>query len=473
MLTPEISLAQLREFLRAKECSATEVTSWYLQQIAKLNPILGAFTTVTAEQALERASALDKEFNNSHMPLPHLWGVPLGHKDLVDVAGVPTTYGSRAFSTVATADDALVATLTVAGSISLGKTQVPEFGLSGYSENLIAPPARNPFAPGFSAGGSSGGAAAAVAAGLLPVSPGSDAGGSIRIPAACCGLIGLKPGRGRIPADCTKGSGLDMTVQGPIARTALDAAILFDAMRADSAEHTVATLQKTLPSLKIAYSFSSVFDSALEIAVAPEVEQAVFTAASLLREYGHTVTAADFNYLPGYYTDFTNSWQAQFALQNFSATQVELFGAYTRHCYAQGQKLSPQEVSASQHNLLRIAHHAAAMWSEFDVVLTPTLNLAPRAIGFFEGADPQTNFRLQCESMPYTSVVNVTGLPAISVPLQDSAYRFEGAGNLEGLAAAWQQPMYLQRPVPVGVQLIGRPGAEALLLQLAQLLTST
>ena len=129
--------------------------------------------------------------------LPLLHGMPLAFKDLTDVAGVVTTHGSAALDhKPAPADGALAAALRSGGVISLGKTQVPEFGLTAYSENRIAPPSRNPHAPSRSSGGSSGGSAAAVAAGLLPFAPGTDGGGSVRIPAAACGLVGLKPGRG-------------------------------------------------------------------------------------------------------------------------------------------------------------------------------------------------------------------------------------------------------------------------------------
>ena len=158
--------------------------------------------------------------------LPLLHGMPLAFKDLTDVAGVVTTHGSAALDhKPAPADGALAAVLKAAGVISLGKTQVPEFGLTAYSENRIAPPSRNPHAPSRSSGGSSGGSAAAVAAGLLPFAPGTDGGGSIRIPAAACGLVGLKPGRGLVPAGESCGDPAGLVVAGPLARTAADAAL--------------------------------------------------------------------------------------------------------------------------------------------------------------------------------------------------------------------------------------------------------
>ncbi len=197
----ELTAVQLRDALRSGELSARQGVEHFLDRIGHENPRLGAFITVTAEQALKDAGRADK-FHARHVgakdrALPPLHGMPVAFKDLTDVAGVVTTHGSAALDhRPALSDGALAATLKRAGTISLGKTQVPEFGLTAYSENHIAPASRNPYALSRSSGGSSGGSAAAVAAGLLPFAPGSDGGGSIRIPAAACGLVGLKPGRG-------------------------------------------------------------------------------------------------------------------------------------------------------------------------------------------------------------------------------------------------------------------------------------
>jgi len=234
-----VSAVELRDALRAGEVSAREAAEHFLARIVE-RADLGAFVAVTAEQALAEADAADARFaalsEDERAGLPPLHGLPIAHKDLVDVTGVPTTLGSAALPhPVAERDHPGVAVLRAAGAISLGKTQVPELGLNAYSENLIAPPARNPLDPERTAGGSSGGSAAAVAAGLLPVAPGSDGGGSIRIPSLACGLIGLKPGLGAVPTDLEHGPVDDfgaprLPVSGPIARTAEDAALLFDAM---------------------------------------------------------------------------------------------------------------------------------------------------------------------------------------------------------------------------------------------------
>ena len=230
----DLSAVQLRDALHSGELAARQATDHFLNRIEAENPRLGAFITVTADQARKDADAADRLRalrSRNGGALPPLHGMPLAFKDLTDVAGVVTTHGSAALEhKPALADGALPAALRTAGVISLGKTQVPEFGLTAYSENRIAPPSRNPYALSRSSGGSSGGSAAAVAAGLVPFAPGSDGGGSVRIPAAACGLVGLKPGRGLVPAGESSGDPAQLVVAGPLARTAADAALLLDAL---------------------------------------------------------------------------------------------------------------------------------------------------------------------------------------------------------------------------------------------------
>ena len=190
------ALEQYR-LLQKGSLGVSEVTEHYLGRIERLNPELGAFHTVTPEAARARAA----EVQAAVPPSAPLWGLAYADKDLVRRAGVRTTFGSRLFEDfVPEESDELPRVLDAAGAISLGKTATPEFGLPSYTENLVAPPARNPYDLALGAGGSSGGAAVAVAAGLVPFAPGSDGGGSIRIPAAVCGLVGLKPSRGLVPA---------------------------------------------------------------------------------------------------------------------------------------------------------------------------------------------------------------------------------------------------------------------------------
>jgi amidase len=241
----------LRSALRSGELSAVELTQRCLDRIEEKNPQLNAFVALDPEAALAQARTADDALSTARRDqtlegLPLLTGLPSGFKDLVEVKGFPTTYGTAAVPHVVAAEDApIAARLRASGVTLVGKTAVPEFGLSTYSENLIHPPARNPLDPDTSPGGSSGGAAAAVASGMLPLSPGNDGGGSVRIPASACGLVGLKTGLGTLPEDVLGPDGSAHTTDrwgaprlattGPLGRTAADAALLFDALCFDPA----------------------------------------------------------------------------------------------------------------------------------------------------------------------------------------------------------------------------------------------
>ncbi|PPF09341.1 amidase, partial [Rathayibacter sp. AY1A5] len=191
-----LSAQEQWDWLQRGEVTPLELADHYLARIERWNGELGAFATVTADRARERASSLGTGPGTAP-----LWGLPSGDKDLWRRAGVRTASGSRLREHhVPTASDEIVEVLDAAGAVSLGKTAAPEFGMPSYTETLIGPPAVTPWDTRLGAGGSSGGAAVAVAAGLLPFAPASDGGGSIRIPAAACGLVGLKPSRGRVAA---------------------------------------------------------------------------------------------------------------------------------------------------------------------------------------------------------------------------------------------------------------------------------
>ncbi|TFD88797.1 amidase, partial [Cryobacterium lactosi] len=186
----ELTALEQWRSLQQGEISPTELTEHYLARIDRLDPGLGAFVTVTAQNARARARFIETQVPKT----APLWGLPFGDKDLQQRAGVPARLGSRLMlHNIPETSDLLVQALDTAGGVSLGKTATPEFGLPSYTEPVAGAPARNPWNPALGAGGSSGGAAVAVAARMLPFAPGSDGGGSVRIPAAACGLVGLKP----------------------------------------------------------------------------------------------------------------------------------------------------------------------------------------------------------------------------------------------------------------------------------------
>lgn len=435
--------------LRAGEFSPVDLVAHYLDRIARLDAGLGAFVEVTADAALARARTLAERG-----PEGALWGLPFGDKDLVPRAGVPTRFGSRLhrdFVPDATADQAAV--LDEAGGISLGKTNTPEFGMTGYTESQVAPPARDPWNPENGAGGSSGGAATAVAAGLLPVAPASDAGGSIRIPAATVGLVGIKPSRGRVPF----ASGLDtpggLAVAGPIARTVADAALLLDVMvvgrdyayatSAPGDGRFSAATERPMTSARIGVTTVSPWDEDEDIRLDADAARAVEVAGALLTDAGHGVDA--FVWRPrGYAEMFTRLWRTSAARMALTDAELELVEPITAWLVREGRSLSGREALDALAVATVFERETISAFAPFDAVLTPALGLSARPIGWFDAQDAAENFAQQVRYAPYSSFVNVAGLPAIVVPVTTDA-----SGH------------------PVCVQLIGRPGGEATIVALA------
>lgn len=449
-----LSALELRDELRSGNLSAREVTAHFLNDIENLNPSLGSFITITAESALDAAADADQAFSTAAAPLGSLHGMPLAYKDLLDVSGVPTTYGTAALpAMVAATDNPLVATLKGAGAISLGKTQVPEFGLSCHSENDVAPAARNPLNRALSAGGSSGGEAAAIAAGMLPFGPGNDGGGSVRIPASACGLIGLKPGLGTIPSDVLDGT-VDsfgaprLTVSGPLAHNALDAALLMDAMVDQSRGTYLETLRSggidSLRGLRIGVSTASPFESAYSITLAPEAHVALNTAIKTLNDRSHHLEEAELFYDSLYPDTFSTVWTSGLASAPLPAGSESRLGTLARS-FRERATTRPTAVSlAAAVKLTEIAEDFRTQWGRYDVVLTPAMAHTPPEIGYYTSQDADTDYMRQCQYTPFTSMVNVSGLPAITVPTSRAA---------DGLS--------------MGVQIIGRRGSEVQLLALA------
>jgi amidase len=454
----------LRDAIRAGHVTSLEITEHFLSQIEAENPHLGAFVTVTAESALAEAAAADRRTldtpraERAHLPILH--GLPIAHKDLIDVTGSITTHGSRALAhRVAAADSPIAHTLRGAGAISLGKTQVPELGLASYSENEVAPPARNPRNADRSPGGSSGGAAAAVAAGLLPFSPGSDGGGSVRIPALACGLVGLKPGFGAVPADLAQGR-IDpfgaprLVVSGPLARTALDAALLYDAMVGEPQALNAVLRADELGPLRIGVSAQSPFEATFAIALSPEARAAHQAGMAHLTAAGHHLEEAQFHYDPRYFDAFTTVWTSALALLELTADDAARLGTLAGAFRRRSMATDPEKIREAGVILHDFAAAAAAQWGRYDAILTPGLASRPPHIGAHLALSADEDYRQQCLFTPFTSMVNVAGLPAVAVPtLAMSTHAMSTAATPNAM--------------PMGVQLIGPRGSEIRLLQLA------
>ncbi|CCQ47959.1 amidase family protein [Pseudarthrobacter siccitolerans] len=463
----EFSAVALRDRLRKGDVSAAEAMDHFLARIEEQNSLLGAFVTVTAEQALEKARAADSLHTRTPQDeLPPLHGMPLAFKDLTDVAGVVTTHGSAALDhKPAVSDSPLVALFKEAGVISLGKTQVPEFGLTAYSENRVAPPSRNPHALSRSSGGSSGGSAAAVAAGLLPFAPGTDGGGSIRIPAAACGLVGLKPGRGLVPAGESLGDPARLVVAGPLARSAADAALMMDALAPDGlAEGSyLAAVDQEPPRLRIGVTLDSPWQGTFPFTPERAAMDALQAGEKLLEDAGHALSDAAVRYDNRYPDAFTTAWTAGVGAARISPHREALLAPLTRTFRRRAQQRSPAKLNEALAFLRQFERDTVTQYAQWDLLLMPALAQTPRPVGWFTGTshssaawpsaqwpgDADGDYRKQCEFAPWSSMVNVCGLPAISIPVH-----WTGGAPGEGL--------------PMGVQLVGPRGSEALLLQVAR-----
>ena len=453
----DLSALEAAAAIRDRQLSATELVEHYLDRIDRLDAELGAFVTVTAETARKQAAEADQAVLAGDA-LPPLHGVPIAIKDLNQTAGVATKFGSRTMADfVPSIDDHVVRLLRQAGTISLGKTATPEYGLPCYTETDIGPPARTPWDTGRLAGGSSGGAGAAVAGGLLPIAQGSDGGGSIRIPASVNGLFGLKPARGRISRGPLDLDATGLSVLGPLARTVRDAAAFLDATAVPQVGDL--TWAPPLPAGQSYLDWCDRTPQRLRIGryldppvpgaeVDPDCRAAWQRASELLTELGHEVVDIQLPVPPQTIAAFEAVWAVSAAAVPVRPEHEQLLRPLTRHLRERGRRVSGAEFASAMGQLNLISRQAIAATAGFDALLTPTLAQPPRPIGWFCGTaddpvDPAEDFKRQKRFTPYTAVYNASGQPAASLPLH-----------------------WTEGGLPIGVMLIGRPAGEAPLLAL-------
>jgi amidase len=438
-----------------------QITAHYLDRMGRLNATVGAFFTITAELASEQAAEAEKAVARADDPaaLPPLTGVPIPIKDLNMVAGVRQTLGSAVYAdNVPEMDDYVYAALRAAGSVLTGKTATPEFGLPCYTETEVGPPARTPWDLNRSAGGSSGGAAAAVAAGLAPAAQGSDGGGSIRIPSSVCGLFGIKPTRGRISGAPLVPDLFGLGTDGPIARTVADAALLLDVMTGNQPGDMY-----TLPPLPAGETFlgyASRQPGRLRIGrtmrhpigdgtVHPDCAAAYQDASELLASLGHEVVELDSPFGPDLVPPFEVLWYAHATLAPVGPDQEQQLRPFTQYMRERGREVNAEQLIQAQGYLQFMVRAALGVLNGFDAVLTPTLAAPPVPVGYFEEVPPPENFERQKRFAPFAATFNVSGQPAVNVPLY---------WNSAGL--------------PIGVMLAGRMGAEGTLISLSAQLES-
>ncbi|QYJ00093.1 amidase [Thalassovita mediterranea] len=432
-----IAMAQM---IARGETTSLQLTEAAIARAEAVNPSINAFATKTYDLARSRAAA---------SPKGSFGGVPTAIKDLVNWKGAPTMYGSRAFrGNLAEEDSVFAAKWREAGVVSIGKSTTPEMGLISSTEPLVTGPTRNPWDPSRIPGGSSGGAAALTAARIVPFAHASDGGGSIRIPAACCGLFGLKPSRGALAAPPSSAP-VDLSVNHAVTLTVRDSAALFAAAETGESQPKIGEI--TGPSsrrLKIALTTDPGTDAALD----PEVRAATEQAAELCRELGHEVIEWDLPVDARKFQDqFILFWAAGAAefMQDAAAAlgtppSPETIEPWTLGLAALFSERRGEFAEAVA-DLQAFSSVYASWFDEFDVLLTPTVTKLPPKIGEqAPDGDFDTVMKSVTDYVAYTPYMNVSGAASMSVPL------FWSEGGL-----------------PIGSMFSGRQGDDGLLLALA------
>jgi Asp-tRNA(Asn)/Glu-tRNA(Gln) amidotransferase A subunit family amidase/enoyl-CoA hydratase/carnithine racemase len=427
-------VAELVEAYRSRALSPVEVAEEGVDRIAAFDAQLHSFLTVTADAALEQARNAESRFREGSAT-PPLLGVPTSLKDLFAMRGAPTTLGSLVYrGRVASEDSAVVAALRTTGATFIGKTNTAEFGQSATTENLLSPGCRNPWDSERTAGGSSGGAAASVAAGLAAVALGSDGGGSIRIPAALCGLFGLKPTFGGVYDDGPFRAMSDFACPGPIVRRVADARPFLGAL-----------MHRAFPRAEPARLRIAWCAQPEGRPVEPGVARATATAVRMLAELGHVVSEVE---LPIYgWKDafgplvLADEWRYRRHLLSDHANKLT---AYARRSIEAAADVTEADIVRARALAADIRRRVAALLERYDLIVTP----ATAAVAFPIGKRPAQIAGQDVDALwgafPFTAAFNVAGTPATSLP----------CGLSDGL--------------PVGLQVVGPRGGEALLLDLCE-----
>jgi amidase len=441
--------AKQAEMVRKGEVSATELVGFYLDRIQRLNPELNAFRKVFAERAMLEAEQAEARVRaGEERPL---LGVPVAIKDEVDVMGEVNTHGTDAFTEPAKADSEMVQRLREAGAIIIGLTLLPEMAICGFTESATYGVTRNPWNPQHTPGGSSGGSGSAVAAGLVPIASAGDGAGSIRIPAASCGLFGLKPSRGRVSlAPLTEGW-RGLAVLGCLSRSVIDTALWLDAVSGGSAEAEapsppdrpfVESAQTPPGKLRVAYSTLAP-RAMMPPTVSAEAKQAVADAAELLQGLGHEVTPRDPDW-----GGIGDAISARF-LKGVAETVEEVphperLESRTRGFGRLGKILPEPLYQKAMERRPAEQARVNAIFDHCDVLLMPVMGGTALPIRRWEGKGALQTVLGMGRFYPYCVPWNHLGNPAMAVP----------AG-------------FSPNGMPLSIQVIGRPGDEATLLSLA------
>ena len=444
------SATDLVRLIRTKEVSAPEITELFYRRIAEINPKLNAYLALCPDQAMAQAAAAQEAVQRGEALGP-LHGIPISIKDLEVTRGMPTTMGSAIFrDRIPDIDSVVVERVRRAGAIILGKTNTPEFGQSGTTENRLGDACRNPWNPQRTPGGSSGGAAAALSAGLCTLATGSDGGGSIRIPASFSGVFGIKPSQGRVPryGGYGKPSANYFGQSGPMSRTVADSARLLQVLAGpdprdptstrESPPDYTAGLNGGVAGWRIAWSADLGY-----AAVDPEVVQVAGQAARLFKELGATVEEPKVvieDPFPAFWDVFATAAYTSYG--HLLDENRDDFTDYVLRALEHGAKLTAADHSRALLRVDQLRRQMEVFFDEYDLLLTPTMAVPafpieqrPSTIGGRQ-VDPFWGY------LPFTFPINMTGQTASSVPCGFSA---------DGM--------------PIGLHVIGPRGAEAKVLQ--------
>lgn len=495
----DLDALSLARAMRAGAVDPVEHTERVLTRAAERGSRVGAFASLAPEYSRRQAERADAALRDgaSGAGLSPLTGVPFPIKDLVEVASLPFEAGSPALAgNVGARTDGVAEDLIDAGTVTIGKTTTSEFGMSVFSESPAGPPARTPWDVERTAGGSSGGAGAAVASGIVPIAHGNDAGGSIRVPAACNGVVGMVAGRGRISAGPFGADGAGLARHGVLARTVADVAAGMDllthqrpgdtylapgASRASESRASRASLLWAVEEALVGVRRGDVRPLRIgiittpmvaEVELHPEALAAVERARAVFTHLGHTVLQAPVPLGPEQWRSFAPVFSVGAAsiplpfgpagsAEAISGEKAAGIGALTRWLRMRGAHVSGVEYAAAISAIQQLTRRMAEAWEGIDVIVTPTLS-GPPVIAAEIPEDPEENFAYQSRFTPFTSVWNMNGWAAMSVPLHRAMIAARSTGASGGTSAS------APRELPFGVHLAGTgPNAEATLLSLA------
>jgi amidase len=438
--------ARQAELIAAREISSRELVELYLERIQRLDPLLNAYRVTFAERALAEADQADaRAAAGESRPL---LGVPIAIKDDCDVAGEATTYGSDAHDGPVDTDAEIVTRLRRAGAVILGKTQVPELTITPFTESPTFGVTRNPWDRARTSGGSSGGSATAVAAGLAGAAIGSDGAGSIRIPAACCGLFGLKAQRGRVPSAPKVEPWVGMSIAGPLSLRVADSALVFDAIKDGGPSYREAAA-RTPRKLKIAVSIAPPPLTGAQ----PDAEQlgAVHDTVHRLRELGHEVIEREIPFTAAHGMNAVARYVRGVTEQARRMPHPERLSRRTRGYIRLGAAIPPPVIARAK---AAADQDAAAIGKVFedgvDLALTPMFTRRAPQVGEYEGRSAAWTLSGSIRFVPYCGAFNHTGQPAAAVPAGPAPDGF-----------------------PRAVQLVAPPDGEPHLLALAAQLEAT